>query len=85
MDVALSGNIKIRIVKQKKKRGHKLHSEQQLQVTGTEQNQKAISLLCKIKKKKKMDDFNKLMVNLIFPFNKKINDIRSVKSKLKKE
>ena len=32
-----------------------------------------------------MDDFNKLTVNLIFPFNKKINDIRSVKSKLKKE
>lgn len=55
----------LKLVKQKKKRGHKLHGEQQLQVTRTEQNQKAISLLCKIKKNK-MDDLNKLMVNLIF-------------------
>ena len=51
IDVALSRDVKIRIVKQKKKRGHKLHSKQQLQVTRAEQNQKAISLLCKIKKK----------------------------------
>lgn len=63
MDVALSGDVKTS--KAKKKRGHKLHGEQQLQVTRTEQNQKAISLLCKIKKNK-MDDLNKLMVNLIF-------------------
>ena len=63
MDVALSGDVKTS--KAKKKRGHKLHGEQQLQVTRTEQNQKAISLLCKIKKIK-MDDLNKLMVNLIF-------------------
>ena len=64
MDVALSGDVKTSKAK-KKKRAHKLHGEQQLQVTRTEQNQKAISLLCKIKKNK-MDDLNKLMVNLIF-------------------
>lgn len=83
MDVALSGDVKTSKAK-KKKRGHKLHGEQQLQVTRTEQNQKAISLLCKIKKNK-MDDLNKLMVNLIFTLNKKINHISSVKSKFKKE
>lgn len=60
----------LKLVKQKKKKGHKLHGEQQFVYHRTEQNQKDISLLYKIKKNK-MDDFNKLMVNLIFTFDKK--------------
>ena len=52
---------------------------------GQSRTKKLFHCCVKLKKKNKMDDFNKVTVNLIFPFNKKINDIRSVKSKLKKE
>lgn len=73
VDVALSGDVKTskaKKKKQKQQKGHKLHGEQQLYIIGQSRTKKIFHCCIKFKKNK-MDDFNKLMVNLIFTFDKK--------------
>lgn len=68
VDVALNLDVKTSKAK-KKKKGHKLHGELQLYIIGQSRTKKIFH--CIKLKKNKMDDFNKLMVNLIFTFDKK--------------